>query len=231
MKKRKPSTDLPKEDGQLQKALAILISSTHSRKRPLPLTEIARWLEVAVAKLGSYSAVGDRIGISSKMLRQFSSVRRLARPVQELFESRQIDSVDAAAHLATLSIEDQKAIAHALASHQADTSDIRAVVQLRQAVGKSSGIKNLLKRVKESKSKQEYVAEFIVRGAPNREAILDAFGRHIPATDIVNFELNGVLGRLTLTQAGKQKLGNAARTLGVPLKRVIPIILEGQKRL
>ena len=36
------------DDEQLKEALAVLISSTRSKRRPLPMTEIARWLEVAV---------------------------------------------------------------------------------------------------------------------------------------------------------------------------------------
>ena len=156
MKGPKPSTGLQKEDGQLQKALAILISSTHSKKRPLPLTEIAISVEVALAKLGSYSAVADRIGLSSKMLRQFSSVRRLSRPVQKLFETRRLESVDAATHLVMLPSPDQEVMAEALASGEIDTSDIRAVVQLRK-IGPPEPLHSLLKRVRESKTTRDQV--------------------------------------------------------------------------
>ena len=64
------------------------------------MTEIARWLEVAVGKLGTYKAVGARIGLSAKMLRQFSAVNALAPKVRDLVASRKIDSVDAVSHLA-----------------------------------------------------------------------------------------------------------------------------------
>jgi hypothetical protein len=226
MKRRKASEGQQDED-ELKEALAVLISSTHNRKRPLPLTKIAHWLELAVAKLGTYSAVADRIGLSSKMLRQFSYVSRLSRPVQRLFDTRRLDSIDAVVHLAMLPMREQQTVARALASGEIDTADIRAVVQLRQDK-QSGGINSLLKRVKESKAKQEYVAEFVVRGIPDRIRLLKAFRQHIPPGEILRLELNGALGRLAVTQKGKAALTKAARDFGVSLKRVIPMILQSR---
>src|ERR1700733_9173356 len=127
--KRVASTD-DEDDEQLKEALAVLISSTRSKQRPLPMTEIARWLEVAVGKLGTYKAVGARIGISAKMLRQFAAVSNLALKVRALIASRKIDSVDAVAHLAMLAKSDQLVIAKALAEKAIQTADVRGVVQL-----------------------------------------------------------------------------------------------------
>lgn len=211
-------------DGQLEKALAILISCTRNKARPLPLTEIAKWLEVAVTKLGSYSAVADRIGLSSKMLRQFSYVRRLSRGVQSLFQTRKLDSVDAAAHLAMLPVREQQAVADALVSGQINTIDLRAVVELQQ-LGKAISITDSLRRVTESKVKHEYVAEFVVRDARGREEILAAFSQYIPSSEIISLEIEGALGRLVLTPNGRNALVRVAKSLRTPLKQVIPKIL------
>jgi hypothetical protein len=195
----------------------------------LPLTDIAKWLKIAVAKLGSYSAVADRIGLSSKMLRQFTSVQRLSEPVQKLFQTKQLDSVDAATHLAMLPARQQEAVARALAFGKIDTSDIRAVIQLRQR-GQSGSITSLLKRVSDSKAKQEYVAEFVVRGLPSRASIQRMFERYIPTKEILRLELNGALGRLVLTKQGNRALAKAARTLHVPFKNVISTMLQGPRQ-
>ena len=162
------------EDDKLKEALAVLISSTRSKNRPLPLTEIARWLEIAVAKLGSYAAVADRIGLSPHMLAQFSSVRRLTKPVQKLFESRKLDSVDAAVHLAMLPMKEQETVSKALADKEIDTADVRAVVQLRQ-VKAHVPTERLLRSVTESKTKQEYIAEFVIRGSHDHRSMLKEF--------------------------------------------------------
>lgn len=214
-----------KTEEEVRKALAILISSTRNKSRPLPLTEVARWLDIAVRRLGSYAAVADRIDLSPKMLKQFSCVQRLAKPVQELFRNRRLDSVDAAVHLAMLPTNDQGIIAGALAAGEIDTADVRAAVQLRQDSGDDS-MQSIMRRVKESKTKQEYIAEFVVRGAHDRQSMLVEFQKHIPQHEILRLEVHGALGRLVLTRKGKQALARAARTLGTNVKRVIPAILS-----
>ena len=214
------------QDDELDQALAILISNTRSTKRPLPLTEVAHWLDVAVKKLGSYSAVADRLGLSTKMLRQFSYVRRLTPRVQRLVAARKVDSVDAITHLAMLSAKHQQAVADAIAHGLMDISDIRSIVQLHRA-NYSDSIEAILKRVQKSKTQREYVAEFVVRGSRNRGEILKAFQKFISPKEIARLELNGALGRLVLTETGKKELFRVARDLGTSISQVIPRILEG----
>lgn len=217
------------EDDELKEALAVLISCTRNKKRPLPLTQIAKWLEIARKKLGTHTAVANRIGLSPKMLRQFSYVRRLAEPVQDLFENRQLDSVDAATHLAMLLPADQKAVARSLASKEIDTSDARAIVELRKA-GVADSIKDLLQRVKASKTTKEYLAEFVIRGPRDERKLIQVFAHYIPRADILRLEVDGAIGRLVLTQNGKRALAEAARKLHTPLKSVIPAILQDQAK-
>jgi hypothetical protein len=208
MTRRKSIRDA-QEDDELKEALAVLIASTHSKERPLPLTEVAKWLEVAVGKLGSYSAVADRIGLSPQMLRQFSHVPRLAKSVQKLFQTRQLDSVDTATHLAVLPVQEQQVMAEAFASGDIDTSDIQAVAQLRRD-GESEPIDKLLKHVRESKTKHEYVAEFLVRGDRDSPRIMDAVSPYLPGSEIIRLELKGDVGRLAVTEKSKQALAGIA---------------------
>jgi hypothetical protein len=213
------------DDEQLKEALAVLISSTRSKRRPLPMTEIARWLEVAVGKLGSYKAVGARIGLSAKMLRQFSAVNALAPKVRDLVASRKIDSVDAVAHLAILSKSDQWVIATALAEKTIQTADVRGVVQLRQ-LEPNLPIEGLLRRIIESKTKHEYVAEFVIRGGRTEKELLRTFEAYIPSEHIIRLETDGALGRLVLSDKGKRALTRAASDLGTSLSEVIPAIFQ-----
>jgi len=224
---RNQSTASRAEDRELKEALAVLISSTRSKKRPLPLTEIARWLEVAVAKLGSYAAVADRIGLSRHMLTQFSSIHRLAKPVQKLFESRKLDSVDAAVHLAMLPAKEQETVSKVLADKEIDTADVRALVQLRKS-RTHEPTKNLLRSVQESKTKLEYIAEFVLRSSHNHRSMLLEFQKYIPKAEIIRLEIRGAVGRLVLTRKGKQSLLQAAKDLGTPTKHIIPRILASR---
>lgn len=212
-------------NGQLEEALAILISCTRRKTRPLSLTEIAKWLDIAVGKMGSIRAVADRIGVSAKMLAQFSHVKKLSQDVQTLFEKRKLDSVDATTQLAMLPELEQKVAANALASRTIDTIDLRAVIELRRS-GDNGAITSLLEKVSASRSKKEYVAEFVIRGNPSLAYIRKQFTRYIPASEILSFEVKGSLGQMVLSPKGKNALANTAKKLRTPLKRVIPAILN-----
>jgi len=203
----------------------VLIANTRRTKRALPLTDLAHWLNIAVRKLGSYPAVADRIGLSPHMLRQFSTITRLNPKAQALFSLRKLDSVDAVVHLAMLPAKEQVAMAEALATRDIDTKDLRAAIRLRR-VGAPGSIGTLLSRVKRSKTKREFVAEFVVRGNHDRKSILSAFRPYIPTDSFVRLEIKGRLGRLVLNVKGRQALAKAAIRLGVPLKHVIPAILR-----
>ena len=215
-----------KDEEELNQALAILISNTRSTKRTLPLTEVARWLQLAVEKLGSFSAVADRLGLSAKMLRQFSYLDRLIPSVRELVATRKLDSVDAVTHLGMLPAKQQRAVANALKTGKIDTRDIRPIVQLQRS-NYSESINEIIDRVKRDKTRREYVAEFVVRGARDRESIIKAFKKHISPKEIIRVEVDGALGRLVLTATGKKQLMRAARVLGTSMSQVIPTILEG----
>src|ERR1700734_2523187 len=158
---RKPGIRMSEQTPEktLENALAILISSTRSKKRTRSLVEIADWLAFAVAELGSIPAVGDRIGLSPQMLRQFESVQKLSPSVRRMFSERRLDSVDAAAHLSMLPMKDQVPVARLLAEGKIDTSDVRAVHQQRKS-GDTGPIDELIGTVEQSKTKQEYVVEF-----------------------------------------------------------------------
>src|ERR1035438_10451941 len=148
----------------LDSALAILISSTRGRARTRSLVEIADWLDVAIRHLGTIRAVADRIGLSSDMLRQFLSVRRLHPSVKEMFARRELDSVDAATHLSRIPLTDQRSVADLLRSRQIDTSDLRAIHQLRKS-DDSDSIGEIVRNVRASRTKQEYVVDFVIRGS------------------------------------------------------------------
>jgi len=213
------------DDDELNQALAILLSNTRSNKRPSPLTEVAHWLNVAVEKLGTYAAVADRLGLSTKMLRQFSYVSRLAPSALNLVATRKLDSVDAVSHLAMLPAQQQEAVTRALQKGTISTSDVRTVVQLRRA-GFSDSIPAIISRVRKEKTKREYIAEFVVRGSRDRKRILKAFQRYVSPENILRLEFSGVVARLVLNQAGRKELSKAARQFRTSLSQVIPRILE-----
>lgn len=209
---------------ELDEAIAVLIASTRSKKRPFPLTQIARKLKLSIAMLGSYAAVAERIGLSDKMLRQFSAVTQLSKAVQKLFERRVLDSVDAAVHLAKIPVGSQKLVAEALAAGQIDTSDVRAIAELSKSVNGS--MKDLLERVKRSKTQKEYIAEFVIRGGHDETSLLRAFRKQLTRDEILRVEVHGALGRLVLTHKGKETLWRIAKGCGTPVTHIIQKLIS-----
>ncbi len=209
----------------VKKALATLISSTRSRKRPVPITEIARSIAIASARFGSLNAVADRVGVSAKMLGQFAAVNKLTKKVQDLFDKRILDSVDAVAHLAMLSRHDQEAVAESLATKELDTKDVRAVVELRR-VRKAEAIGRLMERVRTTKTRRHYVIEFVARDTRSSHKAARKLKQYLSPSEIIRLEQDGPFGRLVVSERGKKELESAAQKLRVPFKSVVQRILS-----
>jgi len=203
-----------------RQALATLISSTRSKRRPVSITEIAKSLSIALAHFGSLKAVADRVGVSPKMLGQFAAVNKLTKQVKDLFEKRLLDSVDAVAHLAMLSPREQNAVGHALATKALDTMDVRAVVELRR-VRKADGIRKVIERVRKTKTQRHFVIEFVIRDTKDPNEVVRRLKRYLSQSEIIRLELDGPFGRLVVSERGKKELENAAAKLQVPLKSVV----------
>lgn len=77
-----------------QTALSILFANTKRKKRKADLLTIARSCEYLVKLYGSQKEVAGRIGLSSEMIREFLTVLKLPREVQELVSQKKIDSID-----------------------------------------------------------------------------------------------------------------------------------------
>jgi hypothetical protein len=206
-------------------ALAILISSTKTKKRPVSLVDISKWLVVAVNKLGGYKEVADRLGLSTKMLRQFALVTHLQPEVQQLFKSRALDSIDAVVHLLLLSNKEQVIVANVLVDKKIDTKDLRAIVQVRKGNSKVP-INKIIDEIIKTKTRKNYVVEFIIREGDSYTRLMKKFKRYISPNEIIRLDIEGSLGRLILTKNGKQELYRIAKNLNTRFQNVMPAILS-----
>src|SRR5665213_1350924 len=135
------------KEAKAEEALAALLANTKRHQRKLSLVGIYHYLEIAKKSLGGLDNVAHLIGISSKMLKQFESVRLLTPEVKKLFENRKIDSVDIAVHLASFSANEQKIISREIVEGKIDSNDVRAIKYLGQSTNESSIEKKLDKVV------------------------------------------------------------------------------------
>ena len=213
------------DPGSPKQALATIISSTRRKRRPVPITEMARSLTIATAYFGSLKAVADRVGVSAKMLSQFAAVNKLTESVRGLFHERILDSVDAVPHLAMLAGRDQEAVAKALARKELDTKDVRAVVELRR-VRKTEAIGKLIERVRKTKTQRHFVIEFVVRDTRGSKKVPRRLKKYLSSSAIIRIDVDGPFGRLVLSKGGKRELENVAKKMRVPLKSVVQRMLS-----
>jgi hypothetical protein len=212
---------------QLDKALAALIKNTRTTRRHESLPRIASWLEIAIHGLGSVGEVAERIGLSSKMLRQFLSVRELTPSVLDLFATRKLDSVDMAVHLRKLPPDEQACVAREAATGDLTTADVRAICEFRKHHGQSP-IEDIVTRIKASRNIRQYVVEFVARQSGIderrlRERFLAALGE----SNVVSLNVDGPIGTLVVNQSGRSRLQAIARQKRVSLAQAVNRIVTG----
>lgn len=114
-------------------ALAIVFANTKRKKRIDDLLTIAKACEylVKLNKYGSQQAVAKRVGLSAEMIRQFLTVLKLSKEIQELVSKRKIDSVDMVKEIAVIKDQPKQiAVAHAfMNSLSKDARDIKRLVK------------------------------------------------------------------------------------------------------
>lgn len=211
-----------------QEALAALIRNTRTTARTLSLVDIEKWLNAAIDKYGSVRAVADKIGLSAKMLRQFQAVSKLTKPVQDMFAKREIDSVDAAAYLCKLSKREQLAVAKKLSCGSIDTSDLRAICDLRKRQPEMS-LDAIVQNIKDTRNIRLYRIEFVVRGGTRElHSLQERFADALGAKGVVSLSIDGSIGLLILNKIGAKNLMTHCRTLGISKRRMVTRIAEGE---
>lgn len=213
----------PSPNRELDRALAMLISSTKRKRRALPLTDISAALSIARRYLGSTAAVARSIGLSGKMLGQFSRIEDLEPDARTLVANRTIDSVDAVVQLAQLSPSEQRIVAKAVALKELDTKDVRAVVEMRKsAVNKN--LSQIIESVRSTKTQRHYVIEFIVRGGVNEDLIRQRLHHFISAANIIEVLVQGTAGRITFDHTGYSAFKKEAKKRGVTVQQLATLI-------
>lgn len=211
----------------LDQHLARIVGNTRRKRRIVSITQLAQSIEEAATLLGGISELSDRVGLSSKMLRQFSLVWNLHPKVREMFESRVLDSVDLAAQLSTLELADQIIIAEKVASGAMQTKDVRDFRELRKKNG-AIDPEQLIKKVITSKPQVEFLAEFVLRSGETVQILNDRFNKYLPEKEILRIKVDGSIASLALSRTGRDRIRDLARRSGFTLEQAIQLVASGR---
>lgn len=207
-----------------------MIANTRRVRRKLSLVEVSEWLDTARRGLGSLRAVGERIGLSDEMLRQFATVNDLAPRVKKLVAERKIDRVDVAHRLSKLSPSEQYQVATLVVGGELDSDDVRAVVSLRRSAP-DLDIREVVERVRSSRNIKEHVAYFPVPpGACNIKMLRSRLAAVVGKANIRSLTIQGALGTFVVNSEGRKRLAQAARDAGLTKRKLIDRIVQRERR-
>lgn len=210
----------------VQEALAALIANTRRVRRKLDLLEIASRLEIACQGLGSLRSVGDAIGLSEEMLRQFQTVSKLSPRLRILVKKRVIDSVDIAHRLSKLSVSDQETVAGFVQRGELDSEDVRALITLRKAMP-DADMTVVVERLRETRNIREYIVEFpIAPGVSNLGGIRRRFVDLVGARNIRFMKKQGGKGVLALNRQGRDLLEETAKKRRITKRALVEEIIS-----
>lgn len=212
---------------EIQKALAALLKNTRITRRHISLIEIADWLDIAVQGIGSLKKVAERIGLSYKMIKQFTYIRKLIPEVQDLFAKRKIDSIDIAVHLSMLDNHEQLAVAREVSKKHLNSADVRAIRELKKDVP-ALNINEVIEKVKSSRNIKQYIAEFIIQSQKIKtDQLHNNFSKVIKSKNIIKLIKKGAIGRITMSSEGKRLLQEYSTKHGLTKAQAVSLIAKG----
>ncbi len=207
-----------------EEAIATLIACTRRKRRPKSITDIADIIEFLWKELGSYKKVGETVGLSTEMLREFRSVKFLDPTVRTLVDKRVIDSVDLVYRISKLNAKAQKAVIEKFLKDDLTGDDARVVKSFQRRSGQS--IRNTISKIMKSRNIRTYIVEFEIPRGKNMSQIRKRFEKIVGKTEIVSFVVNGKVAALELSYKGQKKLRERAKEKKITLRKFVIRLLK-----
>lgn len=207
-----------------EKAIVTLIGCTRRKRRPKSITEIAGIIEFLRRELGSYKKVGEIVGLSTEMLREFRSVKFLDPKVITLVDKRVIDSVDLVYRISKLDAKDQRAVIDKFLNDDLTGDDARVVKSFRRSSGQS--IRNSISEIMKSRNIRTHIVEFEMPSGKNKSQIRKRFEKIVGKTEIVSFKVEKRMVALELSYKGQKKLRESAKGEKTTLRKFVIMILK-----
>lgn len=212
---------------EVEDALATLIASTRRGKRKLPLSDVCKNLIIARDGLGSLNKVGDTIGLSMEMLRQFSRYEKLEPNVKKLVDKGKIQSVDIMDRISRLPTADQLSVAHAAVREGLTSDDLRAIVSLRKALPQKKII-TVIDRIITSRNIKEYVVEFRIPKGVESTEIKVRFRKLLGTERIISYADKHGIGTMILNVEGKNRLQEIAKKKHLTKRSLVNKVISGE---
>ena len=207
-----------------EEAIATLIACTRRKRRPKSITEIAGIIEFLFKELGSYKKVGETVGLSTEMLREFRSVKFLDPTLRILVDKRVIDSVDLVYRMSKLNPKAQKAVIEKFLKDDLTGDDARVVKSFQRR--NSQSIRNTISKIMKSRNIRTYIVEFEIPRGKKISQIRERFEKIVGKTEIISLVVNGKVAALELSYKGQKKLRERAKEKKITLRKFVLRLLK-----
>ena len=185
--------------------VARLILNTKRNKRLNNLVDIADDIDQLANELGGINKVAQLIGLSTDMLNQFLSVKKLAQEVKGRVKLRELDGVSVVNYITKYNNEDQAYLANEYVKGVLNSQDIRAIGPLKTNFP-STPISELAKKVQTSKNIKVSVFYVQLPKKLDIQSITSRIENVIGSNNIISIEVKGLLGIIKLTKEGENIL-------------------------
>ena len=213
------------EKERLETALVRLVGSTRRNHRAKNLLEVATELQVAKKLLGSRKDIAKRIGLSEEMLREFASVNRLDKSVQNMIKKGLLSSVDVAYRISMLPKSEQLQVARGYVKNELSGKEVRDVIALRKR-NPGCDLGEIIESVKRDRDIIQYVIKFRLNVKKGIRVLRQRFSQLIGKENIISLETDGRIAKLILSEKGRRILQKEAKKRKMTKRKLIQLIVD-----
>lgn len=212
------------DEARLEKALIRLVGSTKRNRRAKNLLEVAREISIAEKILGNKKTLAKEIGISVEMLREFASVTRLHKSVQQMVKKGLMSSVDVVYRISMLPKGNQLQVARAYIENKLSGKEVRDVVSLFKR-NPNWEIEEAIERVKSYRDIIQYIIRFRIPKDVRKEVLRRKFATILGKGSIISLEIRNNVGNLIIDEEGRKILQREAKKRGITKRKFITLMI------
>ncbi len=175
--------------------------------------------------MGGVSNVAQALGISTEMLKKFSSVDILTPYVRRLIKNRRLDSVAIAHLISKFDKDSQDIITDEVVSGRLTSEELKVLLPYSRKYP-SYDVSGLISEVLAAKDKKNYLL-FFVKPKVNikKRALMEIFSKVIGPAEIVSISVINSLVSLKVTGLGLKILKRGAKEKKIPLRKYIDFLI------
>lgn len=212
-------------DNDINIATGKLLANTKTKKRPFNILEVANLINI-VLKKQSLNELATTLGIKAAMLSKFLSVYKLPKFIQELVESRVIDSVAVVFYLSKLNETDLQELLPLLKEDKINSVELKSFLPFRTKHPSQSIIELYKQHIASKNIKVSVIRLAETDLKSGIENLKNNLSNLLPQSEIIAIEQNKKFVDIKLTKEGENLVRDEAKKRNITLQNLIQEIVN-----